>query len=53
MTIDVATGISRILKQEGVLWASDLPRLPGEQRARPGRRADADDARRPLCRRCR
>ena len=29
----------------------DFPRLPGEQRARPGRGADADDARRPLRRR--
>lgn len=27
----------------------DFPCLPGEQRARPARSADADDARRPLC----
>src|SRR6516162_11080919 len=49
MTIDVATGISRILKGCGLGF--NLPCLPGEQRARPGRGADADDARRPLRRR--
>jgi hypothetical protein len=32
MTIDVATGIVRILKQEGVGLGFDLPCLPGEQR---------------------
>ena len=51
MTIDVATGISRILKAGGCGLGFDLPGLPGEQRARPGRGADADDARRPLRRR--
>ena len=50
MTIDVATGIARILKQEGVDWVS-FSRLPGEQRPGPGRGADADDARRPIRRR--
>ena len=51
MTIDVATGIVRILKAGGCGLGFDLPGLPGEQRAGARRGADADDARRPLRRR--
>ena len=43
MTIDVATGIARILKQEGVEWVSTFPVCPGEQRPGPGGRAYGDD----------
>jgi hypothetical protein len=29
MTIDVATGIARVLKQESVDWSRHFPYLPG------------------------
>ena len=42
MTIDVATGIARILKQEGLGF--HLPSLSGEQRSRQRRSSNTDDA---------
>ena len=34
MTIDVATAIARILKQEGIEWVSTFPVCRGQQRPR-------------------